>query len=131
MADFRRRTGGLVTVVLLAVVVFGVIADHPTPDERLASLGDRIACPVCDGASIADSPSTYARDMLSLVEEQIAQGWSDEEIMTYFEARYTDAIRLDAPADSSRLLLWLAPLGVAGAGAYLALGTRRREHGDA
>ncbi len=122
----RKIASVLITVGLAAIVAYGVIAAEPTPEERLDDLGNRIACPVCDGTSIAASPSTYARDMLALVEDQIAAGMSDDEILEFFEARYTAAIRLDAPATSGRVLLWAAPFAVAAAGLYLALSTRRR-----
>ena len=122
----RQIASVLVTVGLAGIVAYGVLAAEATPEERLEDLGSRIACPVCDGTSIADSPSTYARDMLALVDSQIADGMSDDEILAFFEARYTSAIRLDAPATSTRVLLWAAPFVVAGAGLYLALSTRRR-----
>lgn len=125
--QIKRVLSIAITVALAAVVGYGVLSDERTPEERLADLGDRIACPVCDGSSIADSPSTYARDMLTLVEEQIAAGRSDEEILQFFEDRYSSAIRLDAPTSGNRILLWVSPFVVAAAGVYLAVGTRRRE----
>lgn len=127
MSDRARKIlSGIVTLALAGIVAFGVIADTPTPEERLADLGDRIACPVCDGTSIGDSPSTYARDMLALVEDQIADGRSDDEILAYFESRYTPAIRLDAPSRGGQLLLWVAPVLVIAVGITLAMNTRRR-----
>ena len=74
--------------------------------------------------------STYARDMLALVEEQINAGMSDQEILAYFEARYTESIRLDAPSSGNRAILWVAPFLVAGAGVYAALSTRRKAASD-
>lgn len=122
----KRGLSLLITLALASIVAFGVISDDATPAERLDDLGARIACPVCNGSSIGDSPSTYARDMLALVEEQIGAGLSDQEILDYFEARYTDSIRLDASSSGNRLVLWLAPFLVGAVGVYAALGTRRR-----
>lgn len=122
----KRGISLVATLVLAAIVAFGVISDEATPEERLADLGARIACPVCDGSSIGDSPSTYARDMLAVVEEQIDAGRTDDEILAYFEDRYTEAIRLDAPSSGNRVALWVAPFLVGAAGLFAALRTRRR-----
>lgn len=131
MPERIRQVANLVVIVgLAAIVAYGVLASAPTPEQRLDDLGSRIACPVCDGTSIGASPSSYARDMLALVESQIADGMSDDEILDFFEARYTEAIRLDAPATSSRFLLWAAPFFVALAGLYLALTTKRRNRAE-
>lgn len=123
----KRGLSLLVTIALASIVAFGVVTDEATPAERLDDLGARIACPVCNGSSIGDSPSTYARDMLAVVEEQIDAGRSDDEILAYFEARYTESIRLDAPSSGNRIVLWIAPFLVGAVGVFAALGTRRRE----
>lgn len=124
---WRRLGAGLLTVVLAAVVGYGVVADEPTAAERLARLGSQIKCPVCEGNAIADSPARYARDMLAVVEEQIAAGRSDADILAYFEARYTDAIILDPPRRGRTLALWVLPGVALVGGAFLITRLRRPE----
>lgn len=127
MSDrLRRILGGAVTLALLGVVAFGVMSDARTDQERLADLGDRIKCPVCSGNSIIDSPHPYAADMVALVEQQIAEGRTDDEILEFFEARYSDTIRLDAGAGSG-MALWVLPIVALAAGSWLVLGRRRKE----
>ena len=88
----------------------------------MKALGARIRCPVCQGESIVDSPTPYARDILDFVEEQVEEGWTDEQILDYLEDRFA-GIRLDPRFSGSTVLLWLLPLGVALAG--IVLGARR------
>lgn len=126
MSDRTRRFAGTtISVVLLAIVAYGVLSGAPTPAERLANLGDRIKCPVCEGNSIIDSPHPYAADMVSVVEEMIAAGETDDQILDFFSARYSDSIRLDATAGRA-VALWILPVAGLGAGIWLVMGRRRR-----
>lgn len=120
-----RRLGFVLGVLLAGVTAWGLIAGEPGEADRAAALGSRIRCPVCQGESIADSPAGYARDMMAFVEERVAAGWSDEQILDHLERRFA-GIRLDPPWAGRTLLLWLAPLAVAGAGAALVIRRLRR-----
>ena len=46
---------------------------------------------------------------MALVEERIAQGWSDEQIIDAFVASYGEWILLDPPIAPATALLWLIP----------------------
>ena len=110
MSDrWRRLLGAVVTTMLASIVVWGLFTGEPTDSDRVAALGARIKCPVCQGESIVDSPSGYARDILGFVEEKVEEGWSDDEIVTYLEGRFA-GIRLDPPFSGATLVLWLLPV---------------------
>ena len=120
----RRRPApvALLTLILAGVVVWGLVVGEPTEGDRVEALGSRIRCPVCQGESIVDSPTPYARDILAFVEDRVAEGWSDEQILDYLEDRFA-GIRLDPRFSGSTLLLWLLPL-VAGLGAVVLIAHR-------
>ena len=120
MSDASRRAlTVVVTVALAAVVGWGLIVGEPSEGDRVAALGARIKCPVCQGESIADSPSPYAADILTFVEERVADGWSDEQIVDYLESRFA-GVRLDPRFSGSTIALWLLPVALLAAGGYLA-----------
>jgi cytochrome c-type biogenesis protein CcmH/NrfF len=75
--------------------------------EKLAS---RIRCPVCQGSNVADSPSQMARNMKAQVEDLLAKGFADEQVIDYFEASYGEFIRLEPTTTGVNLLVWVAPL---------------------
>ncbi len=122
----RAWLAGVVTVALAVVVVFGLIEGEPSDTDRVAALGSRIRCPVCQGEPIADSPSETARAMMEIVAERVAAGESDGQIVEYFRARYGDWIVLDPPFRGATLVLWLLPLAALGAGVGLIAGRLRR-----
>ena len=119
MADRRAILAGAATLILAGVVGWGLVVGEPSDRDRAEALGARIRCPVCQGESIADSPTPYANDILAFVEEKVGEGWSDEQILDYLEARF-EGIRLDPRFSGTTVLLWVLPAGVAIAGAWLA-----------
>lgn len=121
----RRWIAGVVTVALAVVVVAGLIIGEDTEQDRVRALGTRIKCPVCQGESIADSPSETATAMLEIVAERVAAGQSDDQIIDYFTARYGDGILLDPPFAGRTLLLWLLPLFAIAGGIWMIQGRRR------
>lgn len=108
-----ERLRNLITVALIAVMAVALVvlvATNPSDPDRIQSIGSRIKCPVCQGESIANSPSTMARDMLGLVAERVAEGRTDQEIINELLASFSGAVLLDPPASGSTLVLWLAPV---------------------
>jgi cytochrome c-type biogenesis protein CcmH len=91
-----------------------------TPDGRklegqlLASETLRVAallrCPVCQGLSVADSPAQMAVNMRHQVRDLLAAGFSEAQILRYFESAYGEFVRLEPPLRGINWSLWLAPL---------------------
>ncbi len=121
----RRLIGWAVTAALAAVVIVGFVLGDPTPADRVQAIGRSIMCPVCQGEAIADSPSETAEAMMAIVEEKVAAGETDQQIISYFQARYGEGILLDPPFSGKTLLVWLLPLVAVGGGVWMIL-TRRR-----
>ncbi len=120
----RKIIAAVVTVGLAAVVVVGLVMGDRTDEDRARAIGSRVKCPVCQGVAIADSPSETARAMMDVVEERIAEGWSDQQIIDYFRERYTDSIVIDPPFAGNTLLVWLLP-GVAVVAGVAMIASRR------
>ena len=114
----------IVTALLAGSITFGILADERTNAERLTYLGEQVACPVCDGNSMAASPAQFAQDMMTITEEKIAAGETDQEIITYFESRFGPEILLGSGPGTA--WLWGAPLVVLVGGVWLAVGRKRK-----
>jgi cytochrome c-type biogenesis protein CcmH len=122
--NVRRWLAGIVTVALTTIVVAGIVIGEDTETDRVAALGARIKCPVCQGEAIADSPAETARAMMDIVAEKVAAGESDDQIIRFFTDRYGDGILLDPPFEGKTLALWILPVVAALAGVALILGRR-------
>lgn len=116
-----------VFAVSLAVVVVSLASSPPSDADRVHALTTRLKCPVCTSESIADSPAELSRQLVELVSEQVADGWSDDEILSFFVATYGDEVLLDPPATGRSLLLWVLPLIAALIGIGVIAGRRSRD----
>lgn len=110
MSERLRNILTVSLLLVLATVLIALVATNPTAADRVESIGERIKCPVCQGESIANSPSQMARDMMALVEERVDDGAGDEEIIDELLFSYSGAVLLDPPARGSTLVLWVAPV---------------------
>lgn len=109
----------------MAAALVTLVATSPSESDRVQSIGERIKCPVCSGESIAASPAQMARDMMALVEERVADGLTDQEIIDELLFSYSGAVLLDPPARGSTLVLWLAPAAALALGVGVIVWWRR------
>jgi cytochrome c-type biogenesis protein CcmH len=79
-------------------------------DARTDEVGSLLRCPVCQGLSVSDSPSTMARNMKAEVRDKLAAGYDQEQILTHFEHSYGEFVRLEPRMRGVNLLVWLGPL---------------------
>lgn len=98
----------------------------PALEKRTHEVAALLRCPVCQGLSVADSPSTMATNMRGQVRELVAAGYDQEQILAYFERSYGEFVRLQPPLRGVNWLVWLAPLlGLVGGGCVVWLALRR------
>jgi cytochrome c-type biogenesis protein CcmH len=108
----RRTTGWLaMLVVLVGALVFGVTSGRePTSDEaRARNLAESIACPVCDGQSVADSDSDAAKGIRTRIAERIDEGATDAEIRDELAASYGEKVLLTPGRSGVSSLVWTLP----------------------
>ncbi len=79
-------------------------------EERVQRLGKQLRCPVCQGVSIADSPSSMARAQLDKVRELVKEGKSDQEIYDFFVSRYGEWILMEPTKAGLNAVLWVGPV---------------------
>lgn len=108
----------LASIALVASLVTGQYAPaRPAVDpldqqreQRVMTLGKKFRCAVCQGVAISDSPASMARAQLDKVRELVAENRSDEEIESYFVARYGEWVLLEPKKDGLNAFLWLGPV---------------------
>lgn len=127
MRSFLARWGvWLAAAALLGVAAVGLLAGARHATDRTYRLEQRLRCPTCQSVSIADSPSDTAAAMRASVEQQVAAGRDDQEILNYFQARYGAWVLLEPPVRGATLLVWVLPLLALAAGAAVLAALLRR-----
>lgn len=129
MGELRRWAGWALAALAVVVMVTGLLPGAAPPEDdigRANALASNLRCPFCSGESIAEAPSQVARDLEAFIFEKVAEGWTDDDVYAFFEARYGERVRLDPPLGGWGALLWLTPLVLLGVGIAAVAGRRRR-----
>jgi cytochrome c-type biogenesis protein CcmH len=128
----RRLLAFAAVIVVLASPALalspGELLKDPAMESRARAISAQLRCLVCQNQSIDDSDAPLAKDLRTLVREQLVQGKSDGEIMDYVVARYGEFVLLRPRLTAGTLLLWGTPFAVLLiAGTALLLRRRRAE----
>lgn len=102
----------------------------PHLEVRVQALGKQLRCAVCQGLSVADSPSSMARAQLDMVRELVSEGKSDQEVVDYFVARYGEWVLLEPKAEGFNWFVWLGPVALVAGGILLILKQLQRGPAD-
>ena len=79
-------------------------------ENKVRAIGNELRCPVCGGSAITESPSDFARSMLSEVRSQVQAGKSDAEIFSFFSGKYGSTVLLKPPFQGVNMLVWILPI---------------------
>ena len=124
MKQVQRRPLFIALAVLAivgAVWSFVFLQNPPQPslDQRVHDVASQLRCPVCQGESVADSPSQLSQQMRGVIRQQLQSGKSEQEVIQYFRTSYGDQIVWSPPWQGFTLLAWLVPIGLLLAGIIL------------
>jgi len=79
-------------------------------DAKTTEVAGLLRCPVCQGMSIADSPSEMAVNMKHQVNALLARGYTQDQILRYFEQSYGQFVLLKPKFQGVNTLVWVLPL---------------------
>ena len=87
----------------------GAALPESAVNELAKDIDAKLRCPVCQGVSIADSPSGMATKMREQVRDLVTKGYSEEQVISYFERSYGEFVRLEPPLRGLNVMLWILP----------------------
>jgi cytochrome c-type biogenesis protein CcmH len=118
-APATGTAGAAPTSAAIAVDPSAIIGDPAGPpvsgDElrkRTLAAARLLRCPVCQGLSVADSPSESAQAIKQEVQDLVARGYDTEQVLVYFEASYGEFIRLEPTTEGVNVLVWVLPIAL-------------------
>lgn len=77
-------------------------------ERQTKEIAEQIRCPMCRGLPISDSPSQSAAAMRAEARELLARGYTQQQVIGFFEATYGEFVLLD-PRTKGNLPLFVAP----------------------
>ena len=94
---------------LASACVTTATPDVPDSERRASALNKAIMCPVCPGESIDQSQNPLAAQMRAIVDEKLAEGWSERQIKDFFVERYGPSVLLEPPSEGFGITAWIVP----------------------
>ena len=119
---------GALTVVVIAAVVVLVVRSRPNNSvaARTDRLEHQLACPVCQGESVADSDAPESRAIRADIPVRIQQGQTDAQIRAAYVNTYGQKILLSPTNSGIDLVAWIVPAIAILLGAFgIAIALRR------
>ena len=102
----------MITLAIILTVALGAPQGTPLTgaelEKRTNEVSSLLRCPVCQGQSVADSPSTVALDMKQHVKDLLAKGYTEEQVLAYFEQSYGQFVLLKP----KNPYVWIVPIVV-------------------
>jgi cytochrome c-type biogenesis protein CcmH len=111
--------GWLLLVCALGLVAYGRPSNNPSLHQRTMSIAADLKCLVCQGESVADSPSGFAQGIRGEIAARLRQRQSADQIKSFLVSRYGDRILLAPPDNGIGRIAWLGPPVLVGAGIVL------------
>jgi cytochrome c-type biogenesis protein CcmH len=114
----------LIGLVVSLVPTKVVQAQETTPsgptDDQVNAIAKQLYCPVCENVPLDVCPTQACAQWRALIREKLTQGWTEDEIKTYFVAQYGDRVLATPPARGLNWLVYvIPPLAIIGGGYIL------------
>ena len=78
-------------------------------EEATEAVASLMRCPVCQGLSVATSDTELARSIRVQAQEMLQLGYTQDQVLDYFEYSYGEFIRLAPKPEGFNLVVWIAP----------------------
>lgn len=138
----KKRVGLLLLVIALPLLAqtrvpdaaqfVGAPAGQPlggaTLERKTAEVSALLRCPVCQGLAVADSPAEMAINMRRQVHDLLSRGYSERQILSYFEQSYGEFVLLRPKFEGLNAMVWLLPLFALIAGAFVVFRKMKKLH---
>jgi cytochrome c-type biogenesis protein CcmH len=81
----------------------------PISDDQVNAIAHQLYCPVCENVPLDVCPTQACAQWRALIREKLAQGWSENQIKTYFVEQYGDRVLAVPPARGINWLVYVIP----------------------
>ena len=104
----------LLALLLVSVALFSgtsVLAqdDFPTDDD-VNAIAKKLYCPVCPNTPLDVCETKACQDWRAEIKMQLADGWTEEEIINYFAEQYGERVLAEPERKGFTSLVWILPV---------------------
>ena len=95
---------------LVFIISWFSIAYANEAQDRTNSITKNLRCLVCEGQSVYESNSDFAKDIKTFVSKKIKEKNTDEDIYEFLISKYGEEIILNPDFSKKFIFLWIAPI---------------------
>lgn len=109
---------GLLGLMLVGWMLSSTTAVSPTfaqeqqkdvTDDEVNAIGKQLFCPTCENTPVDVCPTLTCADWRADIRQQLAEGRSEQEILTYFADYYGTEVLANPPREGFGLVAWYLP----------------------
>jgi cytochrome c-type biogenesis protein CcmH len=105
----------LVTLIASFAVAAVVSAQDGTPapypsDDDVNRVAKQLYCPVCPNTPLDVCETKACQDWRAQIKDQLAAGWTDEQVIQYFVAQYGERVLAEPRRSGFTSFVWLLPV---------------------
>ncbi|HID54278.1 MAG TPA: hypothetical protein EYP41_19845 [Anaerolineae bacterium] len=108
-------TRKIVLILLLAGVALfsgtSALAQNEFPtDDDVNAIAKKLYCPVCPNTPLDVCETKACQDWRADIRRQLADGWTEEEIINYFAEQYGERVLAEPERQGFTSLVWILPV---------------------
>jgi cytochrome c-type biogenesis protein CcmH len=111
----KPRTWIYVLLLLPITLLFvsGAAAQDATPriptDDEVNAIAKQMYCPVCENTPLDVCPTQACAEWRELIRDKLAEGWTEDQIKTYFVEQFGARVLATPPARGLNWLVYVIP----------------------
>ncbi len=115
MQNIKRKLLLILITVLASSFAFSVVyaqdgqPGNPT-DNDVIRVAKQLYCPVCPNTPLDVCETKACQDWRAQIRDQLAQGWTDQQIIDYFVTQYGQRVLAEPQRKGFTSLVWFLPL---------------------
>jgi cytochrome c-type biogenesis protein CcmH len=97
--------------LLIVSVAYAQDGGPGTPsDNDVNRVAKQLYCPVCPNTPLDVCETKACEDWRAQIRDQLAEGWTDQQVIDYFVARYGERVLAEPQRKGFTSLVWFLPL---------------------
>ena len=100
----------VITTALLATVVIAKAQEGTPSDDEVNAVAKKLYCPVCPNTPLDVCETKACEDWRAQIKDQLAAGWSEQQIIDYFVAQYGERVLAEPQRKGFSSFVWMLPV---------------------
>ncbi|HCU98130.1 MAG TPA: hypothetical protein DGM69_02160 [Chloroflexi bacterium] len=121
--NILQKALSIILILLFSNTNIVLSMDHIPTDDEINNISKDLYCPVCENTPLDACGTQACIQWRNTIGQLLSEGWSPDEIKTYFVTQYGIQVLSEPPKTGFHALLWLLPLACLLIGLFILIKT--------